>query len=75
MRRILLNIRFTVLCGVLGSSCTISAQAPDAPRDAPQDYTKLTYDLSLYISQKLAENKVNGASVAIVDGRGRLRVV
>lgn len=58
---ILLNVRFIVLCAVLGSSCTISAQAPHEKTDYP--------DLGLYISQKLAETKVSGASVAIVDGQ------
>ena len=67
MKRIFHNVRFVILCAVLsnGCSCTLSAQTPQAK---PQ-YAQLTRDLSLYISQKLTESKVTGASVAIVDGR------
>jgi len=65
MRRLLLNIRFVVLCAALGSSCRSSAQTPHAK----PDYPAVTRDLGLYISQKLAENKVSGALVAIVDGQ------
>ncbi len=67
MERIFHNVRFVILCAVLsnGCSCTLSAQTPQAK----PEYAQLTRDLSLYISQKLTESKVTGASVAIVDGR------